>query len=96
MELINVLIERSVSALQTVIDLGRVIRDRRTIPFKVSTIKPHTSTCYLRVGLSERGDGTYNYKCLMVFYLFLCVLVSIKRSRSHFEISRGYTVIKRT
>uniref|UniRef100_T1HR91 Isoleucine--tRNA ligase, cytoplasmic n=1 Tax=Rhodnius prolixus TaxID=13249 RepID=T1HR91_RHOPR len=34
MELINVLIERSVSALQTVIDLGRVIRDRRTIPFK--------------------------------------------------------------
>uniref|UniRef100_A0A023F4Z9 Isoleucine--tRNA ligase, cytoplasmic n=1 Tax=Triatoma infestans TaxID=30076 RepID=A0A023F4Z9_TRIIF len=33
-ELINEKIENSVSVMQTVIDLGRVIRDRKTIPFK--------------------------------------------------------------
>lgn len=33
-ELINETIENSVSVMQTVIDLGRVIRDRKTIPFK--------------------------------------------------------------
>ena len=34
MDLIDEAIERSVSRMQTVIDLGRVVRDRRTMPVK--------------------------------------------------------------
>ena len=35
-ELIDVNIERAVSKMQAVIELGRVIRDRKTMPMKVS------------------------------------------------------------
>lgn len=42
MNLVEEEIESSVSKMQTVIELGRIIRDRKTIPVKVG----HTSSVF--------------------------------------------------
>lgn len=36
-ELIEEVVERSVSRMQTVVELGRIVRDRNTLPLKVSS-----------------------------------------------------------
>ena len=56
-ELIDTEIERAVSRLQSVIELGRVSRDKRTLPVKVSH---HISDTYLSlVGMCHQCNVLY-------------------------------------
>jgi len=67
--LIDVNIETAVSRMQTVVELGRVIRDRRTLPMKVSHLLHMLS----------------NYSCVLdarmclVLLLFLFVFLFFKQ-----------------
>lgn len=46
MNLVEEEIESSVSKMQTVIELGRIIRDRKTIPIKVRCYVPFADSAF--------------------------------------------------
>ena len=57
--------------MQTVIDLGRVVRDRKTLPLKVGTNVLNISACFYRKLVNKKDIFCYritlNKKCVRIY-----------------------------